>query len=95
MELIIIKSPQKDKRYRANFIYNNKLLIYSDFGSKRSSTYLEHNDINIRNNWIARHSKLKGIDWNDPFSPSTLSRYILWEYPTLKIAVRQYKKRFF
>ena len=41
--------------------------------------------------YIERHSK---EDWTDPLKAGTLSRYILWEYPSLTKAISAYKKRF-
>ncbi|MFM7981221.1 MAG: hypothetical protein ACKPKO_18085, partial [Candidatus Fonsibacter sp.] len=32
--------------------------------------------------------------WNNPMSAGALSRYILWEYPSLTTAINQYAKRF-
>ena len=44
-----------------------------------------------RKAYIARHGT---EDWTDPTKAGTLSRYILWEYPSFKTALSQYKKRF-
>jgi hypothetical protein len=45
-----------------------------------------------RRAYIERHRVNES--WDDPKMPGTLSRYILWEYPTVTKAVRMYKKRF-
>lgn len=45
-----------------------------------------------RDQYIARHGATES--WDDPTTPATLSRYILWEHPTLRGAVREYIKRF-
>lgn len=42
--------------------------------------------------YIARHRVNE--DWTDPCAPGTLSRFILWEKPTIEQAVRAYKKRY-
>jgi hypothetical protein len=42
--------------------------------------------------YIQRH-KLKE-DWNDPTSRGALSRWILWNLPTLEASIADYKRRF-
>ena len=44
-------SPIKNKKYRA-YINNGK---YYDFGLKGSSTYLDHKNIKMRDNYRKRH----------------------------------------
>lgn len=45
-----------------------------------------------RRAYIARHRAHE--KWTDPTSPGTLSRYILWEKPTVPQALRAFKMRF-
>lgn len=45
-----------------------------------------------RDQYIARHGATE--DWSDPTTPATLSRYILWEEPTVDAAVKAYRRRF-
>jgi len=40
--------------------------------------------------YIARHGATES--WTDPRSAATLSRYILWEYPTIAEAVQKYPR---
>ena len=47
-------SSRQGKRYYV--IYQNKTI---HFGSKDGSTFIDHHDRQIRNAWIARHSKVK------------------------------------
>ena len=60
-------------------IYNNKT-IHS--GSKTGKTYIDHHNIDLRKNWIARHSKIQNskgeyvITIKD--SPSYWSKNLLW-----------------
>ncbi len=46
----------------------------------------------MRNAYIARHSKIS--NFNDPLTPASLSRFVLWEEPTITGGIRAYKKRF-
>jgi hypothetical protein len=33
-------------------------------------------------------------DWTDPTRAGTLSRFVLWNKPTLRASIRSYRKRF-
>ena len=47
-----------------------------------------------RRAYIARHKPTESRIWKkDLYAPATLSRYILWEYPTMKKAVAEYQKK--
>jgi hypothetical protein len=78
MQIInIIKSKRKNKRYSA--ILSDNRIIH--FGDKNGSTYLDHNDKKMRDNYIKRHyanQKEKYLIDNLIISPSLLSMYILW-----------------
>jgi hypothetical protein len=70
-------SPIKNKKYRA-YIDNGK---YYDFGLKGSSTYLDHRNIKMRDNYRKRHLGNKAennLINNLIMSPSLLSYYLLW-----------------
>jgi hypothetical protein len=60
-------------------IYNNNTI---HFGSKTGKTYIDHHNIDLRKNWIARHSKIQNskgeyvITIKD--SPSYWSKNLLW-----------------
>ena len=45
-----------------------------------------------RKQYTSRHRSNE--NWNDPMTAGTLSRYILWEYPSLSMAINQKVKRF-
>lgn len=44
-----------------------------------------------RATYIARHGATES--WDDPKTAATLSRYILWEYPTIAQAAAKYARR--
>jgi len=71
----IIKSPHKNKRYRI-ILDNND---YYDFGLLNGSTYIDHHNVKLRDNYKKRHYVLekKFIDNYIP-SPALFSYYILW-----------------
>ncbi len=84
----IVKSPNKDKKYRAYFD-NGK---YTDFGAAGYSDFTKHGDVMRRDRYDLRHKKRE--NWNDPFSAGALAKYILWNKPTLEASIADYKKRF-
>lgn len=45
-----------------------------------------------RRQYIRRHAVAE--DWLDPTAAGTLSRYILWEKPTVRQALTAFKRRF-
>lgn len=65
-------STKKDKKYEIKFSNPDKII---HFGSRNSKTYLDHNDKNIRQNYINRHRVRE--NWNI-VSPGSLSLYLLW-----------------
>jgi hypothetical protein len=64
--------------------YNDYTIYYSNDGKEKADK--------MRNAYIARHSKLS--NFNDPLTASSLSRYVLWEAPTVSGGISAYKKRF-
>jgi hypothetical protein len=86
----ITESKQKGKKYTIKFNEPNKTL---HFGSKGSSTYLDHKNETKRDNYMARHAVRE--DWDDPLTAGTLSLYILWgPYTTFNKNLEYYKQQF-
>jgi len=73
----IKKSDKLNKRFKV-ILDNGKIF---DFGLKNGSTYIDHNDKKLRDNYIKRHYNLKK---EQPFiknlipSPALFSFYLLW-----------------
>lgn len=80
-------STQKGKRFMA--IFEDGTVTH--FGS-RGENYTMHNDDKKKENYLKRHSKNE--DWNDPKSSGALSRWILWNKPTIEESFEDYKHRF-
>lgn len=71
----IEESNRKAKRFVAIFDDGQRV----HFGSKGSSTFIDHGDKQKREAYIARHRHPKlNEDWNDLRSPGALSRWLLW-----------------
>lgn len=92
MKLISIKpSTRADKKLTAIFLSDSGPTIIH-FGSKGSKTFLDHLDEVKKQNYIKRHQVRE--NWDDPLTPGSLSRYVLWNKPTMEASITDYKKRF-
>jgi hypothetical protein len=81
-------SPRKDKKYVAEFDDGTK----THFGAKGMSDFTKHGDEDRKASYIARHRPNE--DWNNPTKAGTLSRFLLWNKPTLSASITDFKKRF-
>ena len=85
-------SSRKDKKYEFTFSDDGKKIKTIHFGSKGSSTYLDHKDKTKKNNYIARHKVRE--NW-DEVNAGSLSRYLLWGDSTdLNTNLKAYLKQF-
>lgn len=62
------------------------------FGAEGMSDYTKHKDAERKQRYLDRHRKNE--NWNDPTTPGSLSRYILWNKPSLKASIADYKRKF-
>jgi len=93
MYVNIKKSTNKDKKLMAVFYNNEKKQIKTThFGASGYSDFTQHKDEERKQRYLERHKKNE--NWNDYTSAGSLSRYILWNKPTLKASIDDYKKRF-
>ena len=88
----ITNSTRLDKRLKAIFEVDDKTITVH-FGAKNGSTFIDHNNENKRQAYIARHSK-NNEDWSSPTTAGALARYILWEKTSLEKAIKAFKDRF-
>ena len=89
----IIPSTRKDKKLMAIFDIETKL-IKTHFGSKFSKTFIDHNDLTKKANYIKRHKALGTEDYDDPLTPASLSMFLLWNKPTFEESLEDFKKKF-
>ena len=71
------KSNKPNKKLVIKFSEPNKTI---HFGSKYSSTYLDHHDQHKRSNYLKRH--MVNEDWENPTSRGALSMWLLWGQTT-------------
>ena len=96
--LSVEPSHRPDKKLVARFFADGKMRSVH-FGAAGYGDYIAYhaNDQHLakekRKQYIARHSR--GAErWTDPMSPGALSRYLLWEKPSLAAALSAYRSRF-
>jgi hypothetical protein len=90
-------SKRKDKKWAAIFGDGQKV----HFGGKGCGDYTIYSRgknrafaDKKRMQYIARHGATEKEAWRNPRTPASLSRYLLWETPTLKGAVTKFVKKF-
>ena len=110
MKLIkVVKSSNSKKKYDAFFSIDKKdeksiekkvsfgadgyrdFTLISDPNSKFYLPKKEERQM-VKARYIERHGKRE--NWTDPLTAGALSRYILWQNKNIKIAIKDYKKRF-
>ena len=93
MKVEIKPSTQKTKKLMAIFYDDNgKKIKTVHFGSAGMSDFTIHKDKERKERYLDRHRKRE--NWNEPMTAGALSRWILWNKPTLKASITDYKKRF-
>jgi len=92
MKVIIKPSTQKDKKLMAIFYDGDKKVKTTHFGAKGMSDFTIHKDKERKERYLDRHRKRE--NWNSFMTAGSLSRWILWNKPTLKASIADYKKRF-
>jgi hypothetical protein len=84
----LTKSPKSGKKYRAQFSDGT----HTDFGATGYSDFTKHKDPERKKRYESRHRSRE--NWKNPKSAGALSKWILWNKPSLKASVSDYKRRF-
>jgi len=93
-ELLSIKpSTRKGKKKMAVFrnIKTGRTKT-THFGSAGMSDYTKHKDKDRMKLYLKRHRSRE--NWKDPTTAGALSRWILWNKPSYRASVNDYKRRF-
>ena len=83
---------------KAVFSVDNKKVKTTQFGAKGYSDYISYYRSNPaeaekhKTAYLTRHKATE--NWSDPKSAGALSRWILWNKPTLPASIADYKKKF-
>lgn len=90
-------STREGKKYMALFyLPDSKRMKRVHFGAEGMKDYTLHSpeDREERKQaYLERHKKRE--DWTIPDTAGSLSRWILWNKPTLRASIKDYKRRFF
>ena len=84
----IVKSPRPGKKLMAVFSDGSK----THFGAAGMSDYTRHKDPARKKRYEARHRSRE--NWRNPKSAGSLSKYILWNKPSLRDSIADYKRKF-
>lgn len=88
--------PSRDKKHKMEAVFekDGKELItrFGAVGYKDYTMYSADERDAKKKAYIARHAMNE--DWTDPTKAGTLSRYILWNKPTISSSVEDFIKRF-
>ena len=94
----ISPSTNKDKKLMAKFERENGKQFTIHFGANGMMDYTKYykQDKEVakikRESYLSRHRANE--NWNDPTTAGSLSRWILWNLPTLEASVKDFKKKF-
>jgi len=105
MKLQSIKpSTVKGKKLTATFIKDGKTKSvsfgasgYRDFTllNKKGGKFYKSDKAErdkVKNSYLTRHRKAE--NWSNPMSAGSLSRWVLWNKPSLRASISDFKKRF-
>ena len=92
MKVVIKTSTSPEKKKMAIFYDGDKQVKTTHFGAKGFSDFTIHGDTERKNRYLNRHRSNE--NWNNYKSAGSLSRWILWNKPTMSASIADYKKRF-
>ena len=83
--------------FHANDDKHKYVAVFDDgkhvsFGDIDYEDYTQHGDKHRKRLYLNRHRKRE--DWNNPKTAGALSRWILWNKPTLEASIQDYIKKF-
>ena len=101
----IVKSSKAAKKYDAHFKLDNGKEKVVSFGSANMRDFTLINDKNsefylpkvldrnvVKASYLRRHRSRE--NWENPLTPGSLSRHLLWSAKTLPSAIKAFKKKF-
>ena len=90
------KATSKVKKYKMVFYRKDKSVFKriktTSFGQAGASDFTINKDEERKESYLNRHRKRE--NWDDYMSAGSLSRFLLWNKPTLQASLKDYRKRF-
>lgn len=90
MKLVSIK-PASDGKHKYTAIFSDPKKT-THFGAVGYTDFTKSRDEQKKEAYLARHKARE--NWNDPTTAGALSRWILWNEPTLAASIKDFKRRF-
>ncbi len=95
------RSTNDEKKLMAVFTYPDGKTKTTHFGQRGASDYTKHGEKKRMELYLERHAgnapsytTSSREDWKDPTTAGALSRWILWNKPSLSASFNDFKKRF-
>ena len=95
------RSTNDEKKLMAVFTYPDGKTKTTHFGQRGASDYTKHGEKDRMELYLERHAgkapsytTSSREDWKDPTTAGALSRWILWNKPSLSASFNDFKKRF-
>jgi hypothetical protein len=88
----ISHSPSSTKKYKAVFRLDSGRTRTIHFGAKGYQDFTMHGDVHRKNFYIKRHTARE--DFTNPLTAGALSRWLLWNKPTLEESITDFRHRF-
>jgi hypothetical protein len=79
-----------DKKHKYVAVFDDG--SHTAFGALGYEDFTTHKNIKRKQAYLRRHRKNE--NWNDPKSAGALSKWILWNKPTIEESIQDYVKRF-
>jgi len=90
--LKIVPSSNPKKKLEAHFLLDNGREKIVRFGAAGYVDFTTTGDEVKKELYLQRHKNRE--DWNNPLTAGALSRWILWNKPTLRGSIIDFKRRF-
>jgi hypothetical protein len=92
---VVITKSDRDKKFKAVFTSKDGKKKTLHFGAKGMSDFTKHKDPERKERYLKRHNpKNTNENWSIPDTPASLSRWVLWNKPSLDESIKDYKRRF-
>jgi hypothetical protein len=93
MKFDLFKSESPGKKWKAVFT-DEKTGKHKTihFGATGYQDFTQHHDEDRKASYLARHKTTES--WDNPMTAGSLSRWVLWNKPTIAGSVTDFKRRF-
>ena len=93
MYVNIKPSTSQGKKMMAIFYDEAKKKVKTThFGAIGYESYPDHQDLQRKMNYIQRHEARE--NWKDPMTAGTLSKFLLWNKPSLSASYKDFRSKF-